>query len=85
MKKGGGLALSMGDFWTGEKLEAFSLNISPPDVSGAIIKHLGSPPFWDAKETFEKVLCGCYEEISRCAIEAAYGDFTGLKNKEKSP
>ncbi len=32
--------LSVDGFWSGEELESFSVNISPPDVSAAIIKRL---------------------------------------------
>ncbi|MDO8728092.1 MAG: SWIM zinc finger family protein [Candidatus Methanoperedens sp.] len=66
--------LSIDSFWSGEELESFSVNISPPDVSAAIIKRLGTPQFWDSKDNFNKKMGGYYEEISRRAMEAAYGE-----------
>ncbi|MDD5615224.1 MAG: SWIM zinc finger family protein, partial [Candidatus Methanoperedens sp.] len=44
--------LSVDGFWSGEELESFSVNISPPDVSAAILKRLGTPQFWDSKDNF---------------------------------
>ncbi len=75
--------LSVDDFWSGEELESFSVNISPPDVSAAIIKRLGAPQFWDSKDNFNKKMGGYYEEISRRAIEAAYGEQITSKKKKK--
>lgn len=66
------IPLSIDDFWSGGELESFSLNISPPDVSAAIIKRLGTPQFWDSKEDFNKKMGGYYEEISSRAVETAY-------------
>lgn len=66
------IPLSIYDFWSGGGLESFSLNISPPDVSAAIIKRLGTPQFWDSKEDFNKKMGGYYEEISSRAVETAY-------------
>jgi len=74
--------LSMDDFWEGGESESFSVNISPPDVSAAIIKRLGTPQFWDSKEDFVDKMGGYYEEISRRAIETAYGEQTGTKKKK---
>ncbi|MDP2766483.1 MAG: SWIM zinc finger family protein [Candidatus Methanoperedens sp.] len=77
--------LSVDGFWSGEGLESFSVNISPPDVSAAIIKRLGTPQFWDSKDNFNKKMGGYYEEISRRAMEAAYGEQVKAgKNKKKS-
>ncbi|MFX0093184.1 MAG: SWIM zinc finger family protein [Candidatus Hodarchaeota archaeon] len=78
-------AISIDDFWTGEKLEEFSVDVSPPEVPAAIIKQLGIPQFWDAKEDFKELMINYYKEISRCVIEAAYGDQReALKTKKKS-
>ena len=74
--------LSVDDFWEGGESESFSVNISPPDVSAAIIKRLGTPQFWDSKEDFVDKMGGYYEEISRRAIETAYGEQTGTKKKK---
>ncbi len=65
---------SIGDFWSGTELESFSVDISPPDVSAAIIKRLGTPEFWDSKEEFNAVMGKFYGEVSRHAIESAYGE-----------
>lgn len=73
--------LSIDNFWVGGEHESFSVNISPPDVSAAIIKRLGTPRFWDSKEDFNKKMGGYYEEISRRAIETAYREKT-VKDKE---
>lgn len=70
------------DFWQGEELESFSVNISPPDVSAAVIKRLGVPQFWDSKEDFSKKMGGYYEEVSRRAIETAYGEETRGKKRK---
>jgi uncharacterized Zn finger protein len=75
--------LSVDDFWSGEELESFSVNISPPDVSAAIIKRLGTPQFWDSKDNFNKKMGGYYEEISKRAIKAAYGGQIKSKKKKK--
>ncbi len=77
--------LSIDGFWSGEELESFSVNISQPEVPAAIIKRLGIPQFWDSKDNFNKKMGGYYEEISRRAIEAAYGEqIKSGKNKKKS-
>ena len=66
--------LPIGDFWSGTELESFSVDISPPDVSAAIIKRLGTPEFWDSKDDFDAVMRKFYGEVSRHAIESAYGE-----------
>ena len=76
-------ALSMDDFWEAGESESFSVNISPPDVSAAVIKRLGTPQFWDSKEDFVEKMGGYYDEISRRAIETAYGEQTGAKKGKK--
>ncbi len=76
-------ALSMDDFWEAGESESFSVNISPPDVSAAVIKRLGTPQFWDSKEDFVEKMGGYYDEISRRAIETAYGEKTGAKKGKK--
>ena len=76
------IPLSADGFWGGGELESFSVNISSPDVPAAIIKRLGTPQFWDNKEDFNKKMEKYYEEISRKAIEAAYGE-SGKKKKKK--
>lgn len=75
-------ALSMDDFWEAGESESFSVNISQPDVSAAVIKRLGTPQFWDSKEDFVEKMGGYYEEISRRAIETAYGEQAGAKKRE---
>jgi uncharacterized Zn finger protein len=75
--------LSLDNFWEGERLESFSVNISSPDVSAGIIKRLGTPQFWDSKEDFNKKMGSYYEEISRRAIESAYGEPTSTKSHKK--
>ena len=77
------LPLSVDNFWAGEGLESFSVNISPPDVSAAIIKSLGTPEFWDSKEDFNRTMSRFYEDISRHAVDAAYGEKIGRKKTEK--
>lgn len=72
--------LSADGFWDGGELESFSVKITAPDVSAAIIKRLGTPQFWDSKEDFNKKMEKYYKEISKKAIETAYGD--GKKNKK---
>ncbi len=74
MEKPGDVPLSAEGFWGGGELESFSVNISHPDVPAAIIKRLGTPQFWDSKEDFSKKMEKYYEEISRKAIETAYGE-----------
>ena len=68
------VSLPIDGFWSGEEIGSFSVNISPPDVSAAIIKRLGTPQFWDSKDNFNKKMSGYYEEISRRAMKAAYGE-----------
>lgn len=72
--------LSADGFWGGGELESFSVNIAAPDVPAAIIKRLGTPQFWDSKEDFNKKMEKYYKEISKKAIENAYGD--GKKKKK---
>jgi len=71
--------LSADGFWDSGEL-AFSVNITAPDVPAAIIKRLGTPQFWDSKEDFNKKMEKYYKEISKKAIETAYGD--GKKKNE---
>ena len=74
--------LSMHDFWEAGESESFSVNISQPDVSAAVIKRLGTPQFWDSKEDFVEKMGGYYDEISRRAIETAYGEQTEVKKRK---
>lgn len=78
-----GLPIEIEDFWSGGDIESFSVNISSPDVSAAIIKRLGTPKFWDSKEDFNKMMSSYYEKVSRRTIEAAYGEQTTSKTKKK--
>jgi len=75
------VALSMDDFWEAGESESFSVNISPPDVSAAIIKRLKTPQFWDSKDDFVEKMGRYYEEISRRAIETAYCEQRKKKKK----
>ncbi len=75
--------VTVDNFWAGEELESFSVNISPPDVSAAIIKRLGTPEFWDSKDDFNKTMSRFYEDISRRAVDAAYGEKTKGKKLKK--
>ncbi|MCX9012478.1 MAG: SWIM zinc finger family protein [Candidatus Methanoperedens sp.] len=77
-------SLPVNDFWSGGELESFSVSISPPDVSAAVIKRLGVPQFWDSKEDFNKKMGGYYEEVSRRAIETAYGEEIKPGTKKKN-
>jgi hypothetical protein len=54
-------------------------------VSAAIIKRLGTPQFWDSKDNFNKKMGGYYEEISRRAMEAAYGEQAKIGKNKKTP
>ena len=69
-------ALSMDDFWKGKEIESFSVNISAPEISAAIIKTLGTPQFWDSKDDFVEIMSGYYEEISKRTVETAYCERT---------
>ncbi|VVB94056.1 SWIM zinc finger [uncultured archaeon] len=75
--------VTIDNFWAGEELESFSVNISPPDVSAAIIKRLGTPEFWDSKDDFNKTMSRFYEDISRRAVDEAYGEKTKGKKLKK--
>ncbi len=75
--------LPVNDFWSGGELESFSVSISPPEVSAAIIKRLGTPQFWDSKEDFNKKMGGYYEKISMRAVETAYGEKVKPERKKK--
>lgn len=72
---------SMDDFWGRREVESISVNISPPDISAAVIKRLGTPQFWDSKDDFVEKMGGYYEEISRHAIETAYHEQAKTKKK----
>ena len=78
---------SLDTFWTGEEIDSFSVNISLPEVSTALIKRLGTPQFWDSKENFIEVMSEYYDKISICAIKAAYGEQFELESikEKKSP
>jgi len=78
---------SLDTFWTGEEIDSFSVNISLPEVSTAIIKRLGTPQFWDSKEDFIEIMSEYYDKISMCAIKAAYGEQFELERikEKKSP
>jgi uncharacterized Zn finger protein len=78
---------SLDTFWTGEEMDSFSVNISLPEVSTAIIKRLGTPQFWDSKENFIEVMSEYYDKISMCTIKAAYGEQFELERikEKKSP
>ncbi len=77
------IPLSVDNFWAGDELGSFSVNISAPDVSAAIIKRLGAPEFWDSKEDFGKMMSSYYENICRHAIDTAYGEKTVRKKAKK--
>ncbi len=76
--------LEIEDFWSGGDVESFSVNISQPEVSAAIIKRLGTPEFWDSKEDFSGKMSGCYENVSRHAMEAAFGEKVRSDTKKKN-
>ena len=76
------IPLSADGFWGGGELESFSVNITTPDVPAAIIKRPGTPQFWDSKEDFNKKMEKYYKEISRKAIETAYGDGKGRRKRK---
>ncbi|MFV9630356.1 MAG: SWIM zinc finger family protein [Methanosarcinales archaeon] len=85
-KKGNGndtYKLSVENFWIDSEPESFCVDISPPDVSAAIIKRLGPPQFWDNRRDFNKMMGKYYDEISKHAVETAYGDPSGLREKKK--
>jgi uncharacterized Zn finger protein len=74
---------SINDFWIGKEPNSFTVNISPPEISAAIIKRLGTPQFWDIKEDFIKIMSEYYDKISRCAIKVAYGEHIDLEKIKK--
>jgi uncharacterized Zn finger protein len=78
-------SLEKGDFWAGPGGDIPAhFNMAIPEVDGAIIKRLGTPAFWDARESFADVMAKYYGEISRKAMEVAYSEY-GTSEEEKSP
>lgn len=78
------IPLSTTDFWKEGELESFSVNISRPEVSAAIIKRLGAPQFWDSREDFNKTMGRFYEEVSERAIQNAYGETEEMPKAKKA-
>jgi uncharacterized Zn finger protein len=67
------LAVDPGRFWGSEKgLEGFRVSIAPPAVSAPIVRRLGAPPFWDAREDCLKFMDRIYSEMSQYAVDLAY-------------
>lgn len=68
------LSTSIDSFWKAQKgLESFTLDISKPEVTGAILKRLGPPPFAPEDEELLARLKEAYSIISKKAVETAYG------------
>ena len=62
----------MEDFWSlGAALDDFRVNVAPPQVSLALIKRLGAPPFWRGPHDFMDVMRDVYETVSDAALDAA--------------
>ena len=79
-----GSILSLDNFWTGIELDSFSVDISAPEVSAAIIKRLGTPRFWDNKKDFVSIMSKYYDEISNFALKIAYQERTTRIKTENS-
>lgn len=60
------------NFWSiGEEFRKFSVSITPPNISTAILKRLGEPPFWQEKD-FWLEMERIYKVISDSAIKTAF-------------
>lgn len=66
--------LNMESFWKcGSQLDSFTVDISPPKVSGSILKRLGPPPFDPEDQELTARLKKAYKVISKRALDRAYG------------
>lgn len=77
---------SLDTFWQmGPGLEDFRVTIAPPPVPLALLKRLGSPPFWEEKESLEEALAPAYAAITARALETAFGGTPEAPVEEAAP
>ncbi len=61
-------------FWeAGEGLEELRLSIAAPQVNAALVKRLGTPPFWHGKPEFMALMDQTYAAITQAALDVAFG------------
>ncbi len=66
------LEAQLENFWTlRAPLDDFRVNVAPPQVSLALIKRLGAPPFWRGPHDFIAVMREMYEVVSDAALDIA--------------
>ncbi|MGQ9600820.1 MAG: SWIM zinc finger family protein [Anaerolineae bacterium] len=68
------LETSLDRFWdTGEGLDDFRVMVAPPPVEAALLKRLGTPPFWKGPPDFLVALGKVYAAVTARAMEEAFG------------
>ncbi len=61
------------DFWGAGTPREFAFDFSPPDVPAAILRNLGTPPFWDGDREFLPCMEEVYGSIASRARALAAG------------
>ncbi len=72
--------ISPENYWKGDNLVPFTLDITIPKISASIIKRMEPPDFWNNKEEFVNQMSRFYDKISKKAIEIAYDEYKESSN-----
>ncbi|MBI3989471.1 MAG: SWIM zinc finger family protein [candidate division NC10 bacterium] len=67
------LSASLDTFWQmGDPVKTFKVAIVPPAIPEALLKRLGTPPFWRGRQDFQALMSRYYRTISEQALETAF-------------
>jgi len=69
------LESTLDHYWNaGEGLDDFRVTVAPPPVQAALLKRLGTPPFWKGPPDFLIALGAVYAAVTARAMEVAFGE-----------
>lgn len=72
-------------YWDpGEDLDDFRVTVAPPPVGAALLKRLGTPPFWEGPQDFLTTLGAVYAAVTAGAMGQAYGEDNGRDMRQES-
>jgi len=66
---------ALDNYWdAGEGLDDLRVTVTPPPVEAALLKRLGTPPFWKGPPDFLNALGTVYATVTARAMEEAFGE-----------
>jgi len=72
-------------YWDlGEDIDDFRVTVAPPPVEAALLKRLGTPPFWEGSQDFLTSLGAVYAAVTAGAMGQAYGGDNERDKREKT-